>query len=124
MGNLRAFDFEGCRFGYRVEGKGPPLLMIQGTGAYGTAYKPQVEILRERYTCMTFDNRGIGESQPCGKKLTVTQMARDTLALMEHMGWDCAHMVGHSLGGLIALEAALQGKARVRSLTLLNTFGR
>ncbi len=122
VSQLQTFEFEGCRFAYRVDGEGPPLVMIQGVGAHGTAYNPQVEILKAHYTCLTFDNRGIGASQPAARKLTVNQMARDTLALMDHLGWGSAHIVGHSLGGLISLELALIARPRVRSLTLLNTF--
>jgi pimeloyl-ACP methyl ester carboxylesterase len=122
MDPVQSFEFEGCKFAYRVEGAGPPLIMIQGVGAHGVAYNPQVEILKSQYTCVTFDNRGIGASQPVGKELTVKQMARDSLALLDHLGWTSAHVVGHSLGGLISLELALLAKPRVRSLTLLNTF--
>ena len=122
MDPIQSFEFEGCKFAYRVEGAGPPLIMIQGVGAHGVAYNPIVEILKAHYTCVTFDNRGIGASQPTGKKLTVKQMGRDSLALMDHLGWTSAHVVGHSLGGLISLELALIAKPRVRSLTLLNTF--
>jgi pimeloyl-ACP methyl ester carboxylesterase len=122
MAQLHRFEFEGCRFAWRVEGEGPPLVMIQGVGAHGTAYNPITEILQRQYQCMTFDNRGIGESQPAGKAITVNQLARDTLALIDNAGWSSVHLVGHSLGGLISLEIALIAKARVRSLTLLNTF--
>lgn len=122
MPHVQTYEFEGCRLAYRIDGTGPPLVMIQGVGAHGIAYNPQVEILQAGYTCLTFDNRGIGASQPVGKTLTVHQMAADTLALMDHLGWQSAHIVGHSLGGLIALELALTAKSRVRSLTLLNTF--
>src|SRR5262249_30932681 len=57
---LQTLDFQGCPLAYRIAGSGPPLVMIQGVGAYGTAPNPQVEILEPHYTCMTFDNRGIG----------------------------------------------------------------
>src|ERR1700712_2619566 len=117
MDHPQSFEFEGCKFAFRVEGSGPPLIMIQGVGAHGVSYNPIVEILRAQYTCLTFDNRGIGASQPVGKKLTVKQMARDALALMDHVRWSSAHVVGHSLGGLISLELALISRARVRSLT-------
>jgi pimeloyl-ACP methyl ester carboxylesterase len=122
MDPLQSFEFEGCKFAWRIEGAGPPLIMIQGVGAHGVAYNPIVEILKAQYTCLTFDNRGIGASQPVGKKLSVKQMARDSLALIDHVGWRSAHVVGHSLGGLISMELALISKERVRSLTLLNTF--
>lgn len=124
MPPLQTLEFRGCRLAWRIEGAGPPLVMIQGVGAHGTAPNPVVEILSHRYTCLVFDNRGIGASQPVGMPLSVDQMAADTLALMDHVGWASAHIVGHSLGGLIAQQLALTAKRRVRSLTLLCTFAR
>src|SRR5579863_6773364 len=129
MAPLQTLEFQGCRLAWRIEGAGPPLMMIQGVGAQGTAPNPLVEILQKHYTCLSFDNRGIGASQPVanepmGMPLTVEQMAADALALMDRAGWASAHFVGHSLGGLIALQLALTAKPRVRSLTLLCTFAR
>jgi pimeloyl-ACP methyl ester carboxylesterase len=124
MPPLETFEFQGCRLAYRIQGTGPPLIMIQGVGAYGTAWNPQIEILEKHYTCLTFDNRGIGASQPPATHLSVGQMAADTLALMDHVGWPSAHLVGHSLGGLIALEIALNSRPRILSLALLCSFAR
>jgi pimeloyl-ACP methyl ester carboxylesterase len=121
---LQTLEFEGCRLAWRIEGAGPPLLMIQGVGAQGTSLNPQVELLAKCYACLTFDNRGIGASQPVGASITVEQMAADALALLDNAGWNSAHIVGHSLGGLIALQVALMDKRRVRSLSLLNSFAR
>ena len=90
----------------------------------GIAWNPLVDILRKQFTCATFDNRGIGVSQPAGKPVTVKQMASDTLALMDHLGWTSAHIVGHSLGGLIAMQAGAMAMPRVRSLSLLCTIAR
>lgn len=100
------------------------MLMIQGVGAHGLGLNPQVEIGKRHFTCLTFDNRGIGASQPVGMPLSVEQMASDALALLDHVGWASAHIVGHSLGGLIALQLALIAKQRVRSLSLLCSFAR
>jgi len=80
------------------------------------------EILSQYFTVLSFDNRGVGRSQPAATRLTVPQMTRDTLALMDHAGWESAHIMGHSLGGLIAQDLALTAKPRVRSLSLLCTF--
>jgi pimeloyl-ACP methyl ester carboxylesterase len=121
---FQTFAFKGCRLAYRIVGKGPPLVMIQGAGAYGLGWNPQVEILAKHYTCLTFDNRGVGKSQPAGMPLSVEQMAADVDALMDQIGWHSAHIVGHSLGGLVALELALTDKSRIRSLALLCTFAR
>jgi pimeloyl-ACP methyl ester carboxylesterase len=73
---------------------------------------------------LTFDNRGMASSQPMGTRITVAQMALDTLELMNHVGWPSAHVVGHSLGGPVALEMALNQPGRVRSLSLLCTVAR
>jgi pimeloyl-ACP methyl ester carboxylesterase len=105
-------------------GSGPPLLNIQGVGVYGSSPAPLTEILKDRFTILSFDNRGVGRSQPAAAKLSVPQMTRDTLALMDHVGWESAHIMGHSLGGLIALDLALGVKQRMRSLSLLCTFAR
>ena len=120
----RTLHFQGCRLTYRVDGAGSPLVMIQGVGAQGLARNPQIEILKRHYACLSFDNRGIGLSQPAGKRLTVEQMAVDAAALMDDAGWDSAHIVGHSMGGLIALQLALTARERARSLGLLCAFPR
>jgi pimeloyl-ACP methyl ester carboxylesterase len=117
-------EIEGCRFTFSLEGRGAPVALVQGVGVCGSGWLPQVRELSSEFQCLTFDNRGMGGSQPVGRPLTVDRMARDTLALMSHVGWRSAHVVGHSLGGPIAIEMALLESARVRSLSLLCTVGR
>ncbi len=116
-------EVDGCRLAYTVRGDGPPVLLIQGVGLHGDGWRPQVDALAERYRLLTFDNRGVGRSQPAGE-ISVERMARDALALMDAQGWDSAHVAGHSLGGPVALEMALRAPERVRSLALLCTFAR
>ncbi len=118
------FGRRGCRFAYNLVGSGPPVVFIQGCGVAGSGWLPQIEALASRYRCLFFDNRGMGASQPVGTPLTVEQMANDTLALMDQVGFDSAHVVGHSLGGLVAQHLALTARKRVLSLALLCTFSR
>jgi pimeloyl-ACP methyl ester carboxylesterase len=121
----RSIDHRGCRIVYEVRGQGSPVVLIQGVGVHGGGWRPQVDALSERYTCLSYDNRGMGQSQPAGapiEQVTVEQMAEDVEALMQAEGWDTAHIVGHSLGGLTALHLALTAPQRVRSLSLLCTF--
>lgn len=118
------FTHKGCTFAFHVEGSGPPVVFIQGVGVHGGGWLPQVRVLRHHFQCVCFDNRGMGESGPVAGALSIEQMAEDTLALMTHLGWDSAHLVGHSMGGPIAMELALRQPARVRSLSLLNTVAR
>lgn len=117
-----AVEHRGCRLNYCVRGDGPPVLLIQGVGIHGAGWRPQVDALAVRYRCLTFDNRGMGRSQPIGAALSVEQMADDARALMDSQGWDSAHVIGHSLGGLVAQHLALSARDRVRSLALLCTF--
>ena len=120
----RTVEIDGCRFAFDLEGQGPPVVFVQGVGVAGSGWRPQVRALSGSFQCLAFDNRGMGGSQPVGAPLSIERMARDTLALMTHLGWDSAHVVGHSMGGPIALEMALLEPARVRSLGLLCTVAR
>jgi pimeloyl-ACP methyl ester carboxylesterase len=120
--NSLSLERDGCRLFYDVRGDGPPVLLIQGVGVHGDGWSPQIDGLRDRYSCLSFDNRGMGRSQPLAGPLTIDRMADDALAIMDAVGWDAAHVVGHSMGGLVALELALKARERVRSLSLLCTF--
>lgn len=115
---------KGCALAYEVRGSGPPVIFIQGLGIHGCAWAPQIDALAPHYECLSFDNRGLGLSQPRGAALTIEQMADDTLALMDARRWESAHVVGQSMGGLIAVHVALAARARVRSLSLLCSFPR
>jgi pimeloyl-ACP methyl ester carboxylesterase len=118
----RVIDRLACKVAYDVRGAGPPVLFIQGVGVHGDGWLPQVNELSDRYACASFDNRGIGQSQPATDRLTVEGMADDARAVLDALGWPRAHVVGHSLGGLIALHLALAARDRVQSLALLCTF--
>lgn len=114
----------GCKLSYTVCGAGDPVLLIQGVGVHRYGWQPQIECLAPRYRCLFFDNRGMGQSQPIGEELTIESMADDACRLMDAEGWTSAHVVGHSMGGLIALHLALSFRHRVRSLSLFCTFAR
>lgn len=112
----------GARVSYSRTGTGPAVLMIQGVGAIGNAWRPQIEALHDRFTVITFDNRGIGMSSIDEGWLSIEAMADDALAILDAERIDRCHVVGHSMGGLIAMQVALTSPRRVRSLSLLCTF--
>lgn len=110
---------------YSRTGSGPPVLLIQGCGVAGSGWRPQIEGLRDRWSLIAFDNRGIGGSTlVAGAPLTIEAMRDDALAILDAERIERAHVVGHSMGGLIAQALALRAPARVRSLALLCTFSR
>lgn len=118
-------ETSGARVSYAdTGGPGPVVLMIQGIGVVGEGWRPQVQGLRDRFRLLTFDNRGIGESAPGTGPLTIEAMAADAWAVADAAGAERVHVVGHSMGGVIAQAVALAAPARVASLSLLCTFAR
>jgi len=110
------------RLAYRTEGTaGPCVLLIMGFGMVGLAWRPQLEALRDAYRVAAYDHLGLGESDPAPPRPTMLTMAKDTTRVLDALGWPSAHVVGVSMGGMIAQELALLVPARVRSLTLIAT---
>jgi aminoacrylate hydrolase len=107
---------------YERAGRGPAVLLIQGVGVVGEGWRPQIEGLAGELTLISFDNRGIGKSTFDGGPLTIEGMAEDALAIMRAEHLEEFHVVGHSMGGLIAQQLALTAPSQVKSLSLLCTF--
>jgi 3-oxoadipate enol-lactonase len=113
----------GREFHYERGGSGEPLLLIQGMSGTHVAWgRPFREVLEESFDVVAFDNRGIGLSGPVEGPFTIVEMAEDTAGLMEELGLESAHVVGISMGGMIAQELALAEPGRLRSLTLGCTY--
>ena len=106
---------------YSIEGTGPAVLAIQGVGVAGSGWRPQLHALCDRFTIVSFDNCGVGRSERAASPLTIERMADDALAIADAAVIDRFHLMGHSMGGLIAQQIALTGRNRVKSLALLCT---
>ena len=109
---------------YELSGLGAPILFIQGVGVAGSGWRPQTDDLSADFACLAFDNRGLGRSRTTTTTamLSIAQMADDALALLDAKNFAAAHVVGHSMGGVIAQQLALNAPNRVKSLSLLCTF--
>jgi 3-oxoadipate enol-lactonase len=106
---------------WEERGEGLPLLLIQGLGYGRWGWDPVVPGLAERYRVLSFDNRGIGESDKPEGPYTARQMADDALQVLDEAGIDRAHVLGASLGGMIAQEVAVLAPERVEKLVLACT---
>jgi len=102
-------------------GEGAPLLLIQGLGYGRWGWEPIVPGLAARHRVVSFDNRGIGESDKPEGPYTAAQMAGDALQVLDEAGIDRAHVLGASLGGMIAQELAVAAPDRVDRLVLCCT---
>src|SRR5437588_1504516 len=120
MPGVRAGEIE---LDYERSGSGPPLLLIMGMS--GTALhwgEPFLELLRRDFEVITYDHRGVGASSPLTGGLTIAQLAQDASALLSALELDSAHVLGISMGGMIAQELALEHPEQVRTLTLGCTY--
>ncbi|WP_206885040.1 alpha/beta fold hydrolase [Alicyclobacillus mali (ex Roth et al. 2021)] len=109
-----------ARLYYEVRGEGHPLLLIMGVGGnirwWGSGF---VRRLAEKHAVIAFDNRGAGQSEADpAKPWTLEQMADDARAVLAAAGVERAHVLGYSMGGMIAQELALRHPEAVASLVL------
>jgi pimeloyl-ACP methyl ester carboxylesterase len=109
------------KLAWERHGSGPPLLLIHGLGYARWGWEPVLPGLAERYDIVLFDNRGIGESDAPPGPYSVVEMAADAVQVLDEAGIERAHVVGTSLGGMIAQELALTHAERVDRLVLACT---
>jgi len=120
---MPSVDASGMELYYERAGEGEPLLLIQGMSATQMAWGPPFSsLLEQSFECISFDNRGIGRSGAVAEPFTIAEMAADTVALLDALEIETAHVLGISMGGMIAQELALAHPGRVRSLTLGCTY--
>ena len=114
----------GVTLHYEERGAGEPLLLVMGFGGDHLAWGFQVLAFAEHYRVIAFDNRGVGQSDVPDVPYTTRMMAEDAAGLLDALGVDRAHVLGVSMGGMIAQELALAHPRRVRTLQLHCTLAR
>ena len=114
-------DVNGIGIYCEDHGSGPPVVMIGGLGADTSLWSRQVPAFSERFRVVVFDNRGAGRSDAPDEPYSIAMFAADTVDLMTALGIERAHVVGASLGGLIAQELTLRHPEMVDRLVLVCT---
>ena len=118
---MPTIQVEGAELYYRTAGKGEDLLMIHGLGSSTQDWEMQWEYFTRRYRVTAFDVRGHGRSTKDQGPYSLRLFQRDTRILIERLGLSPVHVMGVSMGGMIALELAMRRPKAVRSLVLINT---
>jgi pimeloyl-ACP methyl ester carboxylesterase len=113
-------NVDGITLEYEVQGSGEPVLLIHGSHIADTFATLMTEpALRDHFNLIRYHRRGFAGSSRANAPLPVSTQAADCLSLLQRLGIDRAHIVGHSYGGAIALQLALDAPEAVRSLSLL-----
>lgn len=117
---MKRAEVDGITFAYEVTGSGEPVVFIHGV-FMADPFRPLLaeSSLADRYQLITYHRRGYGGSSRTRGPVSVARQAADCRALLQHLGVERAHVVGHSFGGCIALQFALDTPEAVHSLTLL-----
>jgi pimeloyl-ACP methyl ester carboxylesterase len=118
---MPVFHVQGRSLFAEVQGQGPPLLFLSGLGGDHRAFAVTQRHFAKRYQTIAPDNRDVGRSDRVDAAYTTADMADDAAAMLQSLGIGPAHVVGHSMGGLIGQQLAARHPERVRSLVLFST---
>ncbi len=114
----------GIELYYEIHGAGQPLVLISGLGYPLWQWHKMVPFLAEHFQVVTFDNRGVGQSDKPAGPYTAQMLAADTAGLLDALDIENAIIAGHSMGGFIAQAMALDFPQKVKKLILCSTnFG-
>lgn len=110
---------DGTRLAYEEAGAGTPIVFVHEYAGDQRSWEPQMRFFARAHRCITFSQRGYPPSDVpgCGDRYGQDIARDDVLAVMNALGIDKAHIVGHSMGALTALHVAIRASARCLSVT-------
>ena len=117
------YDVRGHQLHVLRRGEGEPLLLIQGMSGNHLAWgEPFLSDLERDFDVITYDHRGIGLSDVVSEPFSIADLAEDAAGVLDALGIDTAHVMGISMGGMVAQELALRHPERIRTLALGCTY--
>lgn len=112
----------GVNLYYELVGKGPPLVLIAGFTCDTLLWNPILRELTQHFQVLMFDNRGAGQSDSPDTSYTIETMAEDAVGLIDRLGFQKTHVLGHSMGGCIAQTIAVRYPNKIAKLALSNSL--
>lgn len=112
----------GGEIAYEDAGTGEPLVFVSGLNGVGRYWKPQTALFAKHFRVITYDQRGTGGSDQLQRVFSVDQMARELIALLDHLKIERVHLVGMSTGGAIGQTIAIEYPQRLMKLALCSTW--
>lgn len=111
----------GVNLYFEIYGSGSPLMLIAGLGSDSQSWQPIIKDLSRHHRVIIPDNRGIGRTMPQDIETSIQMIADDCIALIKYLGLSSANLVGHSMGGFVALDCAIRYPECVSRLILAGT---
>lgn len=118
---MQYFHHDNVRLRYQDVGRGAPVLLLHGLGSCTEDWLYQIAALSTNNRVIALDLRGHGQSAAVRQAYLMRQLAEDAQALMEHLQLPAYHVVGFSMGGMVAFELALHANQSVQSLVIINS---
>jgi len=106
---------------YEIQGKGTPLLLLEGLGYSTWMWKYQLPDLSKHFTLVMPDNRGVGKSDKLTGPYSIEMFAKDSISVMDNLGFEKFYVMGISMGGFIAQSMAALEPGRIKGLVLVST---
>lgn len=118
---MPTLPINGIDLNYEIAGHGPPLLLLHGLGSRSEDWGLQLPVFARHYQVIAPDLRGHGRTSKPPGPYSVAMMAADVVGFLQGLGIDSAHIVGLSMGGMIAFQIAVDQPQRVRSMVIVNS---
>lgn len=112
----------GVKLYYEVKGEGDPLFLIQGFGGGHRGWFFQKRAFAKHFRVIAADSRGVGSARNTDGNFTLKTLADDVVGLMDHLEIERAHVLGLSMGGMVAQEVAINYPNRLKKLILAATY--